>query len=267
MPNIVMSPPPKILEIAEKLDRTLSQFLLALNTIPPLRKFESEVEARLLFILAIRSIEAMLALAQTDLVLLPAANILARAVFEASLKSAWMIKPDDPFDGEVRWLTHLAEAERLYKSISKNVADSGGNPIFFDTQHQMIKDFRVGVSNALPPQYSELKGNSSIEAMLRDLGQEHMYFVYRHLSQFVHAGHVSTGLYRTGLGTDKRGGEFITQASWHSPLWNAWKCLQIFGLFLLEKLKAEQPQFLTTEDISGLDMAFAQLVSGNETVN
>jgi len=267
MSNIAMSPPPKILEIAEKLDQVIGQFLLAFKSIPPLGKFESEVEARLLFILAIRSIEAMLTLARTDLVLLPAANILARAVFEASLKSAWMVQPADPFDGEVRWLAHLSEAERLYKSISKNVADSGGNSTFFDVQHQVIKDFRVGVSNALPPQYSELKGNPSIEAMLRDLGQEHMYFIYRHLSQFVHAGHVSTGLYRTGLGTGKRGGEFITQASWHSPLWNAWNCLQIFGSFLLKKLKAEQPQFVTRDDIAGMDMAFAQLVNGNETVN
>src|SRR2546426_2116828 len=29
---------------------------------------------------------------------LPAANVLARAVFEIALKAAWMVQPDDPFD-------------------------------------------------------------------------------------------------------------------------------------------------------------------------
>lgn len=41
----------------------------------------------------IRNIESILALASADLVLLPSAQVLARATFEIGLKAAWMIEP------------------------------------------------------------------------------------------------------------------------------------------------------------------------------
>jgi hypothetical protein len=92
-------------------------------------KFESDVEALLLFNLVIRDIEAILTLARTDLVLLPSANVLARAVFEIALKAAWIVQPDDPFDREVRWLAHLAEEERLHKALSESVASPAAIPM------------------------------------------------------------------------------------------------------------------------------------------
>jgi Family of unknown function (DUF5677) len=265
--NIVMPPTTKILKIAETLDQAVGQFMSAAQTIPPRGKFESDAEALLLFILVIRDIEAILALARTDLVLLPSANVLARAVFEIALKAAWMVQPDDPFDREVRWLAHLAEEERLHKAISESVTKSGGDPVVFKERHAQIKEFRAGVAKILPSGYSELKGNPGVERMLENLDQKHMYSLYRLLAQYVHGGHASTGLYRKGLGTLKQGGEFISPGEWYLPLWSAWKNLQIFGEYLLEHLKAERPTFLTPEDIRSVDLTLSQLGSCDSHVN
>src|ERR1035437_2191846 len=126
MSNIVIPPTPEILYIADSVERAIGQFLGVSKTIPPLGKFESDVEALLLFNLVIRDTEAILTLARTDLVLLPSANVLARAVFEIALKAAWIVQPDDPFDREVRWLAHLAEEERMLKAIGESAARHGG---------------------------------------------------------------------------------------------------------------------------------------------
>jgi hypothetical protein len=175
MSNMVMPPTPEILHIADLIDRAIGQFLGANKTVPPLGKFESDVEALLLSNLVIRDIEAILALARTDLVLLPSANVLARAAFEIALKAAWMVQPDDPFDREVRWLAHLAEEERLLKAVSDSAAKSGGKPAVFKQRHAQIRNFRTGVARALPAAYSELPGNPGVEGMLANLGQKQLY--------------------------------------------------------------------------------------------
>jgi hypothetical protein len=95
------------------LDDLLGQFITACReSLPPLGKYEAEVEALNLFKLAIRNIEGVIALARTDLVLLPPAIASARAGFEAAVKAAWLIDADDPFDREARWIVHLASEER-----------------------------------------------------------------------------------------------------------------------------------------------------------
>ena len=262
-----MPPTPGILRMADLIEQAVGRFLEARDTIPPLGKFESDVEALLLFNLVIRDTEAILTLARTDLVLLPSANVLARAVFEIALKAAWIVQPDDPFDREVRWLAHLAEEERLHKAASESVAKSGGNPAMFKQRHAEIRDFRTGVARALPAGYSELPGNPGVEGMLENLGQKQMYFLYRVLAQYVHGGHASTWLYRKGLGTLKQGGEFISPKEWHTPLNTAWKNLQVFGETILRSLKSEVPEFLTVEEIVCLDRELDHLRNAKSSVN
>ncbi len=267
MSNVVIPPTAEILHIVDSVERAIGQFLGARETIPPLGKFESDVEALLLFNLVIRDIEAILTLARTDLVLLPSANVLARAVFEIALKAAWIVQPDDPFDREVRWLSHLAEEERLHKAVSESVAKSGGNPAAFKQRHAEIRDFRTGVARALPAGYSELPGNPGVEGMLANLGQKQLYSLYRVLAQYVHGGHASTWLYRTGLGTLKQGGEFISPTDWHPPLYVAWKNLQVFGESILRSLKSEAPDFPPVRETLDLDRALNQLRHATNTVN
>lgn len=267
MPNIAMPPTPEILRMADSIDRAIGRFFEARDTIPALGKFESDEEALLLFNLVIRDIEAILTLARTDLVLLPAANVLARAVFEIALKAAWVVQPDDPFDREVRWLAHLAQEERMLKAFAESAKKHGGNPATLEQKHAELRGFRLGVARALPEGYSELPGNPGVEQMLESLGQKQTYALYRLLAQYVHGGHASTWLYWRGLGNLKQTGEFISPTDWHAPLHMAWKNLQVFGQSILRSLKSKTPEFLSDEEILRLDLELDQLGGTKNTVN
>jgi hypothetical protein len=267
MSNIVMPSTPEILHIADSVERAIDRFLGASKAIPPPGRFESQVEALLLFNLVIRNIEAILMLARTDLVLLPSAHVLARAVFEIAVKAAWMVHPDDPFEREVRWLAHLAEEERLLKAVAESAVEFGANSDAFKQKHAQIREFRSGVAQILPLGYSELKRNPSVDGMLENLGQKQMYSLYRFLAQYVHGGHASTWLYRAGLGTSKQGGEFISPSDWYTPLYVAWKNLQVFGETILRSLKSMAPEFLTTDEILDLDRSLNELRNAKNTVN
>jgi hypothetical protein len=253
--------------MADSIERAIGRFIEARDTIPALGKFESDEESLLLFNLVIRDIEAILTLARTDLVLLPAANVLARAVFEIALKAAWIVQPDDPFDREVRWLAHLAEEERMLKAVGESAARHGGNPASFEQHHRELRGFRTGVARILPPGYSELPGNPGVEQMLENLGQKQTYSLYRILAQYVHGGHSSTWLYRRNFGTLKQTGEFISPTGWQAPLHMAWKNLQIFGQSILRSLKSKAPEFLTDDEILRLDRELEQLGGAKDTVN
>ena len=98
MSTVVFQPTRGMLKLCDLIDHGIVRFINARSTVPPLNKWEAEVEAMLLLNLAIRNTEAILELARKDLVLLPAANVLARTAFEISVKSAWMVQPEDPGD-------------------------------------------------------------------------------------------------------------------------------------------------------------------------
>jgi len=231
-----------ILEVAGLIDRRISQFLLAWRTVPPLGKWESEIEAMNLLILVVRNIEAITELAKTDLVLVPAANVLARAVFEIAVKAAWMITPIDPFEREVRWLAHLAEEERMQENIANKVTRFGGDPTHFQNHRASLQSFRTGVVRSLPSGYA-VPGNPNVEQMLESIGQNKVYSVYSMLAAYVHGSHSATWLYRRNLGTLKEYGEFIDASSWYISLWTSWKSLQVLGAYILERLKATHLDF------------------------
>src|SRR4051812_35759214 len=107
MTKIVMPPSRPILRAAMLLEDAVGHFLRARITLPPLGKYESHLESLQLSYLLIRHVEAVVALARTDLVLLPSAMCCCRAAFESAIKIIWMLKPDDPFEQESRWLAHL----------------------------------------------------------------------------------------------------------------------------------------------------------------
>jgi hypothetical protein len=254
-----MPPTANLLQFADLIDHVVDRFLSAVKTVPPLGKFESEVEALKLFILTIRNIESIVKLARIDLVLLPSANVLARAAFEIAVKAAWMVQPDDPFKREIRWLAHLKEEERMLERLAVKAAKFGGDPTHFKKQCAILQDFREGVARALPPGYCELPGNPSVEGMLESLDQKQIYSFYVLLSSYVHGAHAATWLYQKGLGTFKQGGEFISPGNWHMPLLAAWRNLQIFGKYLLLHLNAERSEFLTVGETLNVDQALHRL--------
>ena len=54
-----------------------------------------------------------------------------------------MVKPDDPFDRELRWLAHLHD-ERMNERVAARVAQFGGNPNSFEQARNAIRAFRTG---------------------------------------------------------------------------------------------------------------------------
>jgi hypothetical protein len=90
-------------------------------------KYEADIEAWLLFNLAIRHTEGVIALARHDLILLPPAQMAARAGFEAAVKAAWLVDADDPFDREARWLAHLSFQERYLSRSANELSEAEQN--------------------------------------------------------------------------------------------------------------------------------------------
>jgi hypothetical protein len=132
----------------DRLDEMIAEFIAARKNLV-LRKYEAPVAALLLFNLTIRNVEGVIALARTDLVLLPPALIIARAAFEASVKAAWIMIPADPFERETHWLAHL-KSEKSY--LEREIKE--WNTLSLDAhaqQHNLnsFKEFQEGVSALL----------------------------------------------------------------------------------------------------------------------
>jgi hypothetical protein len=233
-------------DACKEIDAAVGLFLDARRTLPSLGKYESEVEALNLFYLAIRDIEGVIALARTDLVLIPAAFAVSRAAFEVAVKAAWLIDVDDPYGREVRWLAHLRAEERYCERVSQRLEDLGKDAQPYRRRGESLQSFRQAVASVLPAGYRELPGNPSFEDMLKSLGGNELYILYITTSQFTHGEHAATWLYRTGgVGTEKRLGEFIRPADWYQPLRLSWLSLVYPGRVLLRRLGGSPDMFIT----------------------
>src|SRR5437660_11030662 len=111
MNDTVMPPTATIRAAISLLERAVSRLIKALPGCDPVGHYEADVESFNLLRLIIRHVEAVLALASRDLVLLPSAMVVARAAYETAIKLRWMARPDDPFDRESRCLAPLQRAE------------------------------------------------------------------------------------------------------------------------------------------------------------
>jgi hypothetical protein len=136
---IVLPQTATVKQIADALDHAVHEFLVAAKSTNITGKYESEVEAWKLFTLAMRDVEAVAELARIDLVLLPAASVLARAVFEIAVKACWMVQPDDPFQKEVRLLAHHQEEERMQERLANKATHFGANPDPFNKSYRVIR--------------------------------------------------------------------------------------------------------------------------------
>jgi hypothetical protein len=105
--TVILPTTPEVGLVCDELEKAIGSFLNARSTLPPLGRYESQVEALNLFYLALRDIEGVVTLARADLVSIPPAIASARAGFEASVKAIWMVDADDPYECEGRWLAHL----------------------------------------------------------------------------------------------------------------------------------------------------------------
>ena len=183
-------------------------------------KFKSHDEALNLMMLAIRHVSGVVAIARASHLLLPAAEVAARAAYEASVRAAWMILPEDPFDREARWTTHLlGEVAYLDKEIIEGKA-MGINTSSSEERKRILSDIGEAISKELvgrghPPK----RGLPNIPQMLEEIDERKTYPLYSLLCQTAHGGHYATWIFRgVGVGTKKVRGDFVTDEKWKLPL-------------------------------------------------
>lgn len=194
--------------------------LVAFCDVPPLGfgQYESTAEAFSLLRLSARNVQGVIALARTELVLLPSALVVARAAFEAAVKAAWMVSADDPFNREARYLAHLGSEEKYLQWKARRFAKVGIATEATTAREEKIKDFRLRVT-AMLPNHIKVSGLPNLDQMLTDIGGEKLYAYYNEMSQYTHGSHAATWLYRDGgLGTERKHGEFVGPAQWATPL-------------------------------------------------
>ncbi len=246
--TVILPLTPEVSLVCDELEKAIGHFLTARSTLPPLGQYESHVEALNLFYLALRDIEGVVTLARTDLVLIPPAIASARAGFEAAVKAMWMVDADDPFECEGRWLAHLKAEERFHKRIAARYEEIGKDAVPARKLAEVIASFSQAVKEKLPPRTPMLDGNPTVDKMLESSGVDHLYAAYIYLSQFAHAEHAATWLYRAqGLGVKKLLGDFTKPADWHVPLGIAWFCLAHTGRLLLKRLGGDPDSFIHKE--------------------
>ena len=210
--------PPELLHVCEVIDEAIG--LLSRDVAEPfqgLGRYESDVEARVLFIGLMRHVEGLLECADADLKLLPAGGTLARAAFEQGLRIRWLLHPTNVFDREARFLAHLAEEEGMLRRSGKYSETDA-----FDPRSDQIAEFKISVERALPPGISRLKKLPKFDKMLEELGEIRRYATYTLLSQYTHGSHFMGNLYRRGLGTGKTFGEQVSVKQWAVLLEIAW---------------------------------------------
>ena len=105
---VILEPTKEIKAICDDAERLIRAYLETPHPKPGGR-FEAEVEAYSILKLIVRYTESVVELARHDLVLLPAATVVARASFEASVLTRWMLRPVDPYEREVRCGKELGE--------------------------------------------------------------------------------------------------------------------------------------------------------------
>lgn len=223
MEKVIAQPTPEILSVCAGVDAQIETLLEALIASQPTGRYEAHTEARCLFNLAIRQIEGVLTMARKDLALLPPAIAAARGGFEAAVKAAWLVDMDDLMDCEARWLVHVESEEGYLNRSAARLSKSGVSSESLLKRANQLRSFREAVDRALPTKVARIGRTPKFEHMLESIGGASLYVHYIETSQYMHAEHAATWLYRRGgVGTAKELGEFVEPKHWWLPLRIAW---------------------------------------------
>ncbi|MHC1947309.1 hypothetical protein IF803_23295 [Bradyrhizobium sp. UFLA06-06] len=155
----------------ELLDAMVAEFEALIGELPEFG-YEAPEEALNLMKLAARHVTGVVALARAGFHLLPPAEVAARAAYEASVRSAWMLRPDDLFEQEARWAAHLrGEVAYLEKEIKEGTA-MGLDMADIEERRAGIADFCEGVSKLLEERgHPPKQGLPPIPGMLEEIQQ------------------------------------------------------------------------------------------------
>ncbi len=177
--NPLQPTPALLLSVCDTIDEGVGDLINdVMETYDWFGKYETDTEVRVLFSLLVRHIEATLTCLRSDLVLFPSGCTLTRASFEQSIRIRWLLHPNDPFDREARFLTHLATEEKMWSRC----AELAKNDQFTNIEKQ-VKDFRTGVQRLLPQGPTAVNERMpSLEAMINEIDDKKRYIEYILLS-------------------------------------------------------------------------------------
>lgn len=267
MSNIIVQPPTKeVLALCDDADAVIQKYLAGRRTVRgKLGRFEAEVEAYTIMNLLIRHLESISQLARHDLAQLPSAIVLARAIFEATVRTRWMLRPVDPFEREVRWVLHLRSAidqssklENAWKKIATEEAVATATA--YRERRKQHEEFDAAISKLLSDRgYSLPKQAPNIWEMIKDIGEPNAYIFYIRLSAYTHTNFEAGYLYRKNLGNAKKLGEFITPADWLFPLEVAWRSFFVTAHDFLYWVEADMAKFSGQTLLKNFELHLSEL--------
>jgi len=264
MNTVALRPTKPIIDAADLIYESIGRYLECVRSLSEharrqAPRYESNVEAWVLFRQVIRHIEATTELAKLDLVLLPSALVLARATFEATARILWILHPDEVFEREARYLAHLKKEEEFWDRVATTWAEFHQSGKVQLEQCESLRQFRIGVENLLPKHIQRCKAVPNLKNLLGEIGEKEKYLNYSRLSQFSHGTHAAGKLYRKNLGNSKKIGEFISPELWVEPLECAWWCLAKGGSKILQRLGQDPSKFLPDEFFDTVSQALNKI--------
>lgn len=260
--KVILRPTSEMLSVCAGIDIQIEIFLEILESVSPIGVYEAHVEAACLFNLARRHVEGVLELARNDVVLLPPAVAAARAGFEAAVKAAWLVDMDDPMDCEARWLVHLQSEESYLSRMAHRITEKGMPNEAMLERAAKLRSFRESVARAIPVGVARLPKIPPFEEMLASIGGKERYVLYIETSQYLHAEHAATWLYRRGgVGTAKEMGEFVEPKNWWLPLRLAWLSFARPAEIFLARVGAPAEKVHKLVHTQQLELLFTQIYS------
>jgi len=251
-------------EACHMLEEMAARLMAFFGKVPSgLGQYESTAEAFSLLYLSTRNVQGVVDLARTTLLLLPSALVVSRAAFEAAIKAAWMIDTDDPFDREARYLAHLESEEKYLEWEARRISKVGISTESTKAREENIKDFRLKMTAMLPP-HTRVTGLPTLDQMLTSIGGEKLYAFYNKLSQYTHASHAATWLYRSGgLGTERKHGEFISADQWFLPLRICMLALGQPGRICIHRLGGDEYAYFSMKEEKLIAGILSRIASGH----
>jgi hypothetical protein len=252
---------------ANCLDEAVEQILIAFRAVPvPPGHYEAELEAELMITMSIRHAEGVATLAREGIVMYPAAMVLARAAYEGGIRVLWMLKPDDPFDRESRWLANLGQTARFHEQLSHEFESLGFEDRVVDDERDVaatIRSFAQGVTDKLPERIEPIPKVPPLREMVRELDIPERYVAYRLGSQFTHVAGYAIGIYRRNLGTAVDLGEFLEPSQWIAPLHMTWWSLWMPTARLLSLLQGDVEAFKASLPVRAIEKAVESLAASS----
>jgi hypothetical protein len=258
--DIVRTPRPELVAVADLLDEAIGDFLTCRTAVRPEAEWEAPLEAWAISNLMIRNIEAAAVLARHDEVLAPAAWANARNVFDAATRILWLLTPAERFEAEARWITLLVERERFHLRMAA-VLEEDGDQEASGHRHRAsrVRDFHEGVAAKLPATHSVPRRPPPADQLLRELGVAGMYRLYIEGSQYMHATMAATSMYIDRDEVGRKPTESLAVIDWILPLRTCWICLYNAGWFVIDRLSPGHHWDVTQKLGTRVDAGFREL--------